>query len=518
MSKRIRWLSMCAWYWLLIGISMIGVKTPGMAQEPVPLPPEVDSIEEAPDLAQPFELGESDPVDAAEAPGILERLERAERSISELQSQPGSTVDVKKSEGQGASPSSAIKSLEGKFEDLQKKLTKKNYPSVEIHGVFQADSGWFGQDEASRRSVGNLQDGADFRRARLSANGSVTETMNYFVQFDFAYPGRPTFTDLWWEATQVPVLGNVRVGQWKQPFSLEVVSSFRYTTFAERSLGFQALTPFRHLAVGFYDWNEDETMTWAASVYRPGQDQYGGFLADRGGYAGVGRVTWLPWFENEGKNYLHLGTAYNYVAPGFRLARFRSIPEYFVGAQQGDLPLGTSGQAIPGPFDGVPFFVDTRAFEVNHYNLVGTEFLWVDGPLSFQSEWMMMMATRGNGQSAVFPSIYGQVGYFLTGEHRPYLKKLGAIDRVKPQRPIAYRCEDQELGFGAWEVAGRWSYIDLNDKDIQGGRLNNMTLGLNWYLNAYAKVQFNYIRAFLDNPVHNDSITNIYGLRTQIDF
>jgi phosphate-selective porin len=45
-----------------------------------------------------------------------------------------------------------------------------------------------------------------------------------------------------------------------------------------------------------------------------------------------------------------------------------------------------------------------------------------------------------------------------------------------------------------------------------------MTLGLNWYLNAYAKVQFNYIRAFLDNPVHNDSITNIYGLRTQIGF
>jgi phosphate-selective porin OprO/OprP len=180
--------------------------------------------------------------------------------------------------------------------------------------------------------------------------------------------------------------------------------------------------------------------------------------------------------------------------------------------------LGTSGQAIPGPYDGVPFFVDTRAFAVNHYNLLETELLWVNGPLSFQSEWMMMMATRGNGSAAVFPSIYGQVGYFLTGEHRPYLRKLGAIDRVKPLRPLVYRCEDQESGLGAWEVAGRWSYIDLNDGDIQGGRLNNMTLGLNWYLNAYAKVQFNYIRAFLDNPVHNDSITNIYGLRTQIGF
>ncbi|MFM8220119.1 MAG: porin, partial [Planctomycetaceae bacterium] len=81
-----------------------------------------------------------------------------------------------------------------------------------------------------------------------------------------------------------------------------------------------------------------------------------------------------------------------------------------------------------------------------------------------------------------------------------------------------YRCEDEAWGWGAWEVAGRWSYIDLNSRDIQGGRLNDATLGLNWYLTANAKVQFNYIRAFLDNPVHNDSVTNIFGLRTQIDF
>jgi len=518
MSERIRLRSQCACWWLLIGLLPFWTIAPGLAQEPIQIPPEIDSIAEAPELTEPFEIGETDEADVTDPSGILERLQRAERSISELQSQAEPAAGSKKPDGQGVDTSSAVKTLEGKFEELQKKVTKKTYPNVEIHGVFQADSGWFGQDEASRRTVGKLLDGADFRRARLSANGSLTETMNYFIQFDFAYPGRPTFTDLWWEATQVPVLGNIRVGQWKQPFSLEVVSSFRYTTFAERSLGFQAFTPFRHLAVGFYDWNEDETMTWAASVYRPGQDQYGGAIADRGGYAGVGRVTWLPWYEDEGKNYLHLGTAYNHVAPGGRVARFRTIPEYFIGAQQGDLPLGTSGQAIPGPYDGVPFFVDTRAFAVNHYNLVGTELLWVNGPLSFQSEWMMMMATRGNGSAAVFPSIYGQVGYFLTGEHRPYLRKLGAIDRVKPLRPLAYRCEDQEPGLGAWEVAGRWSYIDLNDGDIQAGRLNNMTLGLNWYLNAYAKVQFNYIRAFLDNPVHNDSITNIYGLRTQIDF
>ncbi|GIW94321.1 MAG: hypothetical protein KatS3mg110_2362 [Pirellulaceae bacterium] len=60
-------------------------------------------------------------------------------------------------------------------------------PTVNIHGVFQADRGFFKQDPTNRLLVGNAVDGADFRRARLSAQGSVTETVNYFLQMDFAF-------------------------------------------------------------------------------------------------------------------------------------------------------------------------------------------------------------------------------------------------------------------------------------------------------------------------------------------
>ncbi|MFN5283537.1 MAG: porin, partial [Planctomyces sp.] len=137
--------------------------------------------------------------------------------------------------------------LEEMVRELREKSAKKTLPSVTINGVFQADVGWIQQDLASRQKYGDIQDGADFRRARLSAKGSITETTNYFFQMDFGFFGRPTFTDVWVEQTQVPLLGNVRIGQWKQPFGLEVVSSFRYTTFMERSLLFQPFTPFRHM-------------------------------------------------------------------------------------------------------------------------------------------------------------------------------------------------------------------------------------------------------------------------------
>lgn len=524
-------LILCLAHWLTALTPILDAQEPARFDEPTQVPPAVPepfTIDE--ETAEP-RVFQRDTSNSA----LIDRLEQAEAQIRELQGRRSSSGDgtaVPDDEEMLPSPPgtppepASFAAWESRFNALQAKLTEQGYPSVEVHGVFQADSGWFVQDATSRATVGNIQDGVDFRRTRLAAIGSLTPNTNYFVQMDFSFPGRPTFTDVWWEMTKVPLLGNVRVGQWKQPFGLEVVSSFRFTTFAERSLSFQAFTPFRHIALGMYDWNEEETMTWAASVYRAGQDQFGGSIADQGGYAGVGRITWLPWYEKPGDNYLHLGLGYNYVAPNHHLTRFRSIPEYFIGEQVGQLPTGTSGIAIPGAIDGTPFFVDTRAIRVNHYNLVGTELLWVRGPWSLQSEWMYMMATRTDGLSANFPTIYVQGGYFLTGEHRPYIRKLAQINRVEPKRSVRFldtredknKDKDQETGWGAWELAARYSYIDLNSRDIEGGRLNDTTLGVNWYLNPYVKVQFNWIRAFLDNPIHDSSMTNIYGLRTQMDF
>lgn len=412
--------------------------------------------------------------------------------------------------------------IQKRFNALYDAARNGRYPNVTVNGVFQADTGFFTQDPNSIASFGDIQDGADFRRARLSAKGAVTENVNYFFQMDFAFFGRPTFTDVWVESVGLPVLGNVRIGQWKQPFSLEVVSSFRYTTFMERSLLFNAFTPFRHLGIGFYDHSEDLRMTWAASGFRSGQDQFGDSISDNGGWGTAERVTFLPWYDeaSEGRAYLHLGLGHFYSNPPKDTFNFRTIPEIFVGEVAGGV-VGTSGVAAPGAIDGTPFFVKTGPLTMNKYNVFGSELLYVRGPLSFQSEVMTALVDQTNGINADLWGAYAQVGWFLTGEHRPYDRNAGAIDRVIPNENFfRVRTTDGGVcnGRGAWEIACRWSFIDLNNKNVAGGQLTDLTAGLNWYWNPYAKLMFNYIHAFADDPTFGTSDTSIYAARAQMDF
>ncbi len=68
--------------------------------------------------------------------------------------------------------------------------------------------------------------------------------------------------------------------------------------------------------------------------------------------------------------------------------------------------------------------------------------------------------------------------------------------------------------WGAWEVAARFSYLDLDDGSIRGGNLNDVTLGLNWYVSPRIRVMANFVRAHLRNNV----TANLFQMRFQIDY
>jgi phosphate-selective porin OprO/OprP len=111
--------------------------------------------------------------------------------------------------------------------------------------------------------------------------------------------------------------------------------------------------------------------------------------------------------------------------------------------------------------------------------------------------------------------MYAQAGWFLTGEHRPFDRKLGTIDRVIPKENFGYNAAG---GSGAWEVAARFSWLNLNDNGIQGGQLTDWTAGVNWYWNPCTKLVFNYVHAVASVPGTDQSQTDLFGLRAQVDF
>src|SRR5690606_35884565 len=125
------------------------------------------------------------------------------------------------------------------------------------------------------------------------------------------------------------------------------------------------------------------------------------------------------------------------------------------------------------------------------------------------------------GPGLFFDAFMMQVSYFLTGEHRPYNRYMGIHDRMIPFCNffrVRTRDEGIQMGSGAWEVAARYSWINLTDRNILGNDLQDFTFGLNWYLNPYLRCKFNYVRAFLDDPLEGRSTTNAFGLRVDYEF
>jgi len=68
-------------------------------------------------------------------------------------------------------------------------------------------------------------------------------------------------------------------------------------------------------------------------------------------------------------------------------------------------------------------------------------------------------------------------------------------------------------GIGAWEVVGRVSWLQagdvvfapgdarLADPKLVSNAATEMTLGFNWYMNSWARVQFNWEHAWFAQPV-----------------
>ncbi len=425
-----------------------------------------------------------------------------------------------------------IAEMHDKAAAAKKKAAGK--PSVQVGGRIQLDYALFNQSELSKAHYGDWEDGVEFRRVRLYASGDVCNVIDYKLQMDFADTdeanqgavddadgnGRgpddvdellqsTAFKDVYITVNELPYVGHIRVGHYKEPFGLEQLTSARHLSFLERSVCDEnAFVPARRIGVMGFNRIWNERLTWAAGAFRSelenGAEPPRRF-DDDGGTAFTSRITFLPWYDEatEGRGLLHLGADFSHRVVDDDTYRFRARPESHIA----------------------PYAVDTGSIpEVDDLQLYAAELAYVYGPLSFQSEWFHAKVNRDFRNDLAFDGMYAYVSYFLTGEHRAYDRSKGAFTRTKPfENFFLVRTCDGDLawGKGAWEVLYRYSYMDLNDENIQGGLISNHTIGLNWWLNPYTRMMWNYVnsRSTDGDPAVTPMTTqNIYEMRVAIEF
>lgn len=384
-------------------------------------------------------------------------------------------------------------------------------PKFELRGRIEVDAVFAAQSLASQQQIGTLQDGYGFRRARLGAQGTVGDTGRWIAELEFS-GSNVRLRDFFVGLTALPVVDEVRVGYFREPFSLDGATSSRFITFMERS-PLNPLDPSRNWGICGYWFPDSERWTAAMGTFRDGTSSTGVSTGNQNAWALTGRTTALPVYD-DGADFrlVHVGAAMSFRQPANGVVGYKPAPQN---------PLLVVTDNPPSPLLP-PISVPANSQQI--YNLQGAV---VYGPLSVQSEWFGTAIQQTGAGVVSLHGVYLYGSYFLTGEHRGYNRVLGEFDRVAVRRPLVKSPDRAATGFGAVELAARFSYAAYTSPNLppqppgtfggtNGAVLYEATWGVNWYLNDYIRIMANYALGIPEAagspvlPVHT------FGLRTAV--
>jgi len=349
---------------------------------------------------------------------------------------------------------------------------------MKIGGRVQVDSAWHDEEGTD---MGN---GTEIRRARIYIQGKMYNDWGYKLQYDFTGTGRRGIKDAFVTYNGFDNM-QLKAGNFKDPFMLQEQTSSKYIVFTERSL-MDTFSSGRHIGA----MASTKHKHWTASAGLFGEAVGTSADGNDEGWGVAGRATYAP--INEKTRVIHLGAAADYRTLGDTDdLRFRQQPETHI-----------SGVNI----------VDTGNITgVNDYIKIGGEFAIVEGPFSAQAEYAWTTVNRDTGEDLDFHGWYVQAAYFLTGESRNY--KKGAFGSITPKSVVGRN------GYGAWQLAARYSLIDLNDNDIDGGEAENVTIGLNWIPTPTLRFSGNYVRTLnIDGGDNDGNEPSLFQVRGQWAF
>jgi phosphate-selective porin OprO/OprP len=355
---------------------------------------------------------------------------------------------------------------------------------------------WQTQDSKSKAQVGDLDDsdGGEVRALRFGVVGTLNfpqpwvytvfaATNGFTKGFDTDDDDDLTLFD--WRL-DIPFFAEttISLGKQKEPISLERSMGMIYLPMQERSAVSDAMLPSRNIGILLSGMAFNQRMTWASGAFNNWLDPDSSGTFSENASQFIGRVTGLPFISEDESNLLHLGFGLRYT-----------------NAEKG-LFYSTEPE-----FDQSPSFVNTGAFAAKSSLTYNFEASWRKGPFWLLGEYVYNDVNAPDQGNPNFTGYFVAGTWALTGEMRTYNHRSGTFSPL----PVAQSV--YQGGWGAWEVGARWSNVDLTDGRVKGGEMQIASVGLNWWLTSFFKVDFNYRWIMLDRfGVDSDST----GFNTRI--
>ena len=347
------------------------------------------------------------------------------------------------------------------------------------------DYTFISQDDASRSQVGRQGGLGDLRSGRIILTGAIKfkKPWTYYAAYDYHEHRKSSSDDifdvfdyfltipLWKEA-------RISIGKQKEPFIYEMDGDAAFLPQQER-----ILNPFfasRNRGIKYSDNFLKDRVALSVGIFNDWKTQKVKF--SDGGTQVSGRFTGLPVARKDGREYLHLGVAARYLgASSTGKLRFKGRPESNV----------------------IDNYTDTGDIVAGHATELAFEALYTNGPYSVLSEYVHAWVSSTAAQNPSFSGFYVIGSYVLTGENRPYDRKVAFARRIIPKSR-----------WGAVEIVGRYSHVDLDDKLAKGGTLNKLYFGANWWASVQWHLGIGY--GFSDlNRFNTIGHTNALLLRLQ---
>lgn len=151
-------------------------------------------------------------------------------------------------------------------------------------------------------------------------------------------------------------------------------------------------------------------------------------------------------------------------------------------------------------------FLSTGSMTIDSGNVLGLEGAATYDNFYLDAEYFHYNVDRtGTSSDPAFDGGYVQASYTFGGR-RTYNKGAGTYSGVKPDHPL----DSSFSGWGAFELAGRYSTIDLNDGSVGGGKQNTYAICLDRYPNTNIRFMLDYLHADVDDKpgsnLHMDAV------------